>query len=167
MMKGLLLPLLCCAWAVMSVAQPATSRIVSLSETLELAIANSAKVKKAQLDRQALEIKLKEGRSAFAPKINASLGIDYVPVLPTTFLPSGLYGGGPDGGYVAATLGQPWQLTGTARLDQPSTVKQALGGLRCRPKPWHFTTCSLPWPKKTCCINTVFKPFKPKNCSTP
>ncbi|MCB0531490.1 MAG: TolC family protein [Lewinellaceae bacterium] len=119
MMKGLLLPLLCCAWAVMSVAQPATSRIVSLSETLELAIANSAKVKKAQLDRQALEIKLKEGRSAFAPKINASLGIDYVPVLPTTFLPSGLYGGGPDGGYVAATLGQPWQLTGTARLDQP------------------------------------------------
>ena len=26
--------------------------------------------------------------------------------------------GGPGGGYIPATLGQPWQLTGTVRLDQ-------------------------------------------------
>jgi len=118
MMKSLLFPLLCCAWAVMSVAQPA-ARPVSLAETLELALANSVKVKKAQLDRQALELKLKEGQSAFAPKINAGLSLDYVPVLPTTFLPADLYSGGPDGGYLATTLGQPWQLAGSVRLDQP------------------------------------------------
>lgn len=116
MMKGLLLPL-CCAFTIVSYAQPA-SRPVSLSETLDLALENSAQLKKARLNRQGLELKLKEGRSALAPKISAGLNLDYVPVLPTTFLPSDLYGG-PDGGYVAATLGQPWQLTGSVRLEQP------------------------------------------------
>ena len=115
-MKGLLLPL-CCSLATFSYAQSA-SRPVSLSETLEFAIENSVQLKKARLDRQALELKLKEGRSTFAPEINAGINLDYVPVLPTTFLPSDLYGG-PDGGYVAATLGQPWQLTGSVRLEQP------------------------------------------------
>ncbi len=116
MMKGLLLPLGCCL-AVFLNAQTA-SRPVSLSETLELAIANSSQLNKARLDRQALELRLKEGRSAMAPEINAGVNLDYVPLLPTTFLPSDLYGG-PDGGYVAATLGQPWQLTWSVRLDQP------------------------------------------------
>ena len=115
-MKSLLLPIFCAA-AVMLYAQPET-RQVSLAETLDLALENSAKVKKSHLDREALELKLKEGRSAFAPKINAGVSLDYIPILPTTFLPADLFGG-PDAGYVAATLGQPWQLTGTVRLDQP------------------------------------------------
>lgn len=98
-------------------AQPA-ARPVSLSETLDLALENSAKLKKTRLDRQTLELQIKEGRSAFAPEVKAGVSLDYVPFLPTTFLPADLFGG-PDGGYVAATQGQPWQLTGLVRMDQP------------------------------------------------
>ncbi|MBL7775590.1 MAG: TolC family protein, partial [Saprospiraceae bacterium] len=116
MMKGLFLPL-CWGLAVWAGAQPAV-RPVTLSETLDLALENSAQLKKAHLDRQGLELRLKEGRSALAPQVRAGVNLDYMPVLPTTFLPSDLYGG-PDGGYVAATLGQPWQLAGSVRLDQP------------------------------------------------
>lgn len=98
-------------------AQTPDQRPIALREALELALANSAQVKKANLDRQALEVRLKEGRSALAPQVNGSIGFDYVPGLPTTFLPANLFGG-PDGGFVAATLGQPWQLNGAVRLDQ-------------------------------------------------
>lgn len=115
-MKSLILPL-CCVGALLAQAQP-VARPVRLSEALQLALSNSAQVKKTRLDRQALELRFKESRSAFAPQINADLGLDYLPVLPTNFLPANLFGG-PDGGYVAATLGQPWQLTGTIRVDQP------------------------------------------------
>ncbi len=115
-MKSLLLPI-CCALAVAVSAQPLV-RPISLREALDLALANSAQLKKSHLDREALELRIKEGRSAFSPQINANVGLDYYPILPTNFLPADLFGG-PDGGYVAATLGQPWQLTGTVRLDQP------------------------------------------------
>lgn len=115
-MKNLLLPL-CCLWAVLLQAQPGT-RQMALRESLDMARTNSAQLKKSQLDRQALELRFKEGRSAMAPQVHAVIGLDYHPALPTTFLPSNLYGG-PDGGYVATTLGQPWQLNGTVRMDQP------------------------------------------------
>ncbi|MBK9336032.1 MAG: TolC family protein [Lewinellaceae bacterium] len=115
-MKSLLF-LLCFVWAVRLPAQP-DARPVALRESLDLALANSTRLKKSKLDRQALELRFKEGRSAMAPQVNATFGLDYYPALPTTFLPSNLFGG-PDGGYVAATLGQPWQLNGVVRLEQP------------------------------------------------
>ena len=114
-MKRLIL--LCCWAAGATVSAQPAPRPVSLGETLDLARTNSVQLKKARLDREGLELRLKEGRSAFAPQINASAGIDYYPVLPTQFLPAELFGG-PGGGYIPATLGQPWQLTGTVRLDQ-------------------------------------------------
>lgn len=116
-MKSLLISLCCAVAIVPSGAQPAP-RPVTLGEALELACTNSSQLKKARLDREALEMRFKEGRSAMAPQINAGLGLDYLPMLPTTFLPADLFGG-PDGEYRAATLGQPWQLTGSVRLDQP------------------------------------------------
>jgi len=116
-MKSLLLPL-CCVWSALLFAQPADIHPLTLREALDMALSNSAQLKKNHLDRQALEVRIKEGRSAMAPQINAGVGLDYVPGLPTTFLPATLFGG-PDGGYTAATLGQPWQLTGTVRMDQP------------------------------------------------
>lgn len=102
--------------AVALCAQP-SARSVSLGETLDLALANSAQLKKARLDRQGLELRIKEGRSAMAPQINAGASMDYYPVLPTQFLPGSLFGG-PDGSYVPATLGQPWQLVGSVSIQQ-------------------------------------------------
>ena len=106
----------CWIAAASAVAQPA-ARPVTLAETLDLALANSAQIKKARLDRQGLELKIREGRSALFPQINAVAGLDYYPVLPTNFLPADLFGG-PDGAYVPATFGQPWQLGGTLRVEQ-------------------------------------------------
>lgn len=103
-------------FAVSLTAQPA-GRPVTLAETLDLALANSSTLKKSRLDRQALDLKIKEGASAFLPQINAGAGLDYYPVLPTQFLPAELFGG-PEGGYIPATLGQPWQLTGSVRVEQ-------------------------------------------------
>lgn len=114
-MKHLIL-LTGCLLAVNLFAQP-TARPVSLAEALDLALSNSAQIKKAQLDREALELRLKEGRAAALPQINAGLGLDYFPVLPTQFLPAELFGG-PGDAYVPATFGQPWQLAGTVRVEQ-------------------------------------------------
>lgn len=98
-------------------AQP-TPRSVTLNETLDLALTNSAQLRKTRLDRESLELRFKEGRSAGMPQINAVVGLDYFPVLPTQFLPADLFGG-PDGAYVPATFGQPWQLAGTVNVQQP------------------------------------------------
>ena len=114
-MKSLFFPFILLITGTLA-AQPA-GRPVTLRETLDLALTNSSALKKTRLDRQALDLRLKEGASAFLPQINAGAGLDYFPVLPTQFLPAELFGG-PEGDYIPATLGQPWQLTGTVRVEQ-------------------------------------------------
>lgn len=93
-------------------------RPVTLGESLELALANSAQVKKAKIDRHGLEQRLREARSAAYPQINAGLSYDYFPILPTQYLPGELFGR-TEGSYVPATLGQPWQLTASLTVQQP------------------------------------------------
>ncbi|MFN0014476.1 MAG: TolC family protein [Saprospiraceae bacterium] len=115
-MKSFILPI-CCACAVsMAQAQP-VSRPVSLIEAMRLSVGNSAQLKKAQLDRQALENRLATGKSAFLPQVNAYFGMDFLPGQPTAFLPATVLDE-PAGGYVATTLGQPWQLAGSVRAEQ-------------------------------------------------
>ncbi|MCK6692188.1 MAG: TolC family protein [Thermoanaerobaculia bacterium] len=115
----LFLRLLPCCWALVATmhAQPAT-RPLTLQETLNLALTNSAQIKKSRLDRESLELRFREGKSAYLPQINAGVGFDYFPVLGTQFLPADLFGG-PDGEYVPATFGQPWQLGATVTVQQP------------------------------------------------
>ena len=115
-MKKLIFPVIW-AFALSALAQP-SSRSVSLGETLDLALANSVQLHKARLDRQNLELRIKEGRSAMAPQVTAGASLDYFPALPTQFLPGTLFGG-PDGSYVPVTFGQPWQLSGAVNLQQP------------------------------------------------
>jgi len=91
---------------------------VSLQESLKLALENSTQIKKAQLDRDVLEQRLREGRSAAYPTINASLSFDYYPLLPTQLLPGELFGQA-DGTYIPAQFGQPWQLTSAITIEQP------------------------------------------------
>jgi outer membrane protein len=97
-------------------AQPA--RPVTLGESLEMALAHSAQIKKAKIDRHGLEQRLREARSAAYPTVNAGLSYDYFPMLPTQYLPGELFGR-TEGSYVPATFGQPWQLTASLNIQQP------------------------------------------------
>lgn len=115
-MKRYFLPI-CCAWIVFAAQAQPVSRAVSLNEALRLSTANSAAVRKAKLDRDALENRMKEGKSMLFPQVNARFGMDYLPGLPTTFLPATVLDD-PGGGYIATTLGQPWQFGGSVRVEQ-------------------------------------------------
>ena len=116
-MKSLFPFLLCGFFIGILNAQPATLRPITLSESLHLATENSAQLHKARLDRQGIEKRLLEGRSAAYPQINAGLGMDYQPFRPTQVLPGELFGMG-DNTYVPVQFGRPWQLTGSINVQQ-------------------------------------------------
>lgn len=92
------------------------ARQVTLREALDLAAANSVALKKSALDRQSLESRIREERSAGLPQIGAGLDFDTYPLLPTQVLP-GDYLNRP-GEYVPVRIGQPWQLTGSVSVEQ-------------------------------------------------
>jgi outer membrane protein len=93
-------------------------RAIHLEEGLQLALANNAQVRKNKLDRQLLERKFKEARSAVLPDVNAGINLDWYPLLPTQLLPGQLFGMG-DGTFVSTQFGRPWQLSGTITMEQP------------------------------------------------
>lgn len=92
------------------------ARQVTLREALDLAAANSVALKKSALDRQSLESRIREERSAGLPQVSAGLDFDTYPLLPTQVLP-GDYLNRP-GEYVPVRIGQPWQLTGSISVEQ-------------------------------------------------
>jgi outer membrane protein TolC len=99
-------------------AQPsAAPRSVTLSESLVMALANSPQLKKAQLDREGFDLRLKEARSAAYPQIEGGITYQYAPVLPTQLLPGELFGMA-DGTVVPAQFGRPWQMTGGVTVTQ-------------------------------------------------
>lgn len=109
--------LLCWALFIGKIAAQALPQTVTLVECLDLALSNSAQLKKAQYDRQGFELRLKESRSAAYPQINAGVRYDYSPLLPTQLLPGELFGQA-DGTYIPAQFGKPWQLTGVVTVEQ-------------------------------------------------
>lgn len=92
-------------------------RPVRLAESLKMAADNSAQIRKAKLDREAVELRLKEGRSAMYPQINGVLGMDYFPALPYHIYPGEAFGR-TDGGFVPLQVGRPWQMSGAITLEQ-------------------------------------------------
>lgn len=102
-------------------AQTASSPIqparVTLPACIDLALQNSAQLKKAKIDRQSLDQRLKEGRSAAMPKVNLGVNLDYYPMLPTNLLPGELFGVRND--YLPVQFGQPWQFTTALNIQQP------------------------------------------------
>ena len=75
-------------------------------------------MRKNKLDRQLLERKFKEARSAVLPDVNAGVNLDWYPLLPTQLLPGQLFGMA-DGTFVSTQFGRPWQLSGTITMEQP------------------------------------------------
>lgn len=116
-MKSLTSFLLCGFFIGIINAQPVTLRPITLSESLNLAIDNSAQLHKARLDRQGIEKRLLEGRSAAYPQISMGLGMDYQPFLPTQILPGEPFGMA-DNTYLPVQIGRPWQLTGSINVQQ-------------------------------------------------
>jgi len=112
-----LVSLLFCALVTGKAAAQTTPHPVSLVECLDMALTNSAQLKKARMDRQGFELRLRESRSAAYPQISAKVGYDYSPVLPTQLLPGELFGQA-DGTYIPAQFGRPWQLTGGVTVEQ-------------------------------------------------
>jgi outer membrane protein len=92
-------------------------RPVKLKEGLMLALENSAQVRKAALDREGVELRLKEGRSAMYPQITGTLGMDYFPALPNQLYPGEVFGQA-GGTYVPIQIGRPWQMSGGVLLEQ-------------------------------------------------
>lgn len=93
--------------------------VLPLREAASRALAHSVQTRKARWERQATDLRLADQRrNALTPKVDALLNADYVPALPTTFLPATLFGG-QEGAYVPATLGQPWQVFASVRVEQP------------------------------------------------
>jgi outer membrane protein len=84
---------------------------------LELSLANSAQIKKAQLERQAVDIRIKEQRSAAYPQVKAGINFDAFPLLPTQLIPGEVLGR-PDGSFVPVQFGRPLQLTGSLTAEQ-------------------------------------------------
>ena len=98
-------------------AQPVTSaRPVTLSQSLALALENSGQLKKARLDREGFEERIREGRSNAYPQINASLNADYYPALPTQLLPGNLFN--QDQPYIPVQFNLPWQFTAQVQVQQ-------------------------------------------------
>ncbi|MDO8367003.1 MAG: TolC family protein [Saprospiraceae bacterium] len=96
---------------------PPTARPLALGESLRLALENSAQIQKARIDRQILERRVKEARSEGFPQIGAGVNLDYWPLIPTQLLPGEIFNQ-PEGTYVPAQFGQPWQLSGNVMLQQ-------------------------------------------------
>lgn len=90
---------------------------VTLAESIDLALANSAQLRKAKLDRQGFEHRLNEGRAGVYPQIGAKVDFDAYPVLPTQLLPGDAIGR-TDGSYIPVQFGRPWQLGSTIQVEQ-------------------------------------------------
>lgn len=94
-----------------------TTRALSLQEATQLALTNSAQIKKAQLDKQSLEYKFKEQRAAALPTVKAGVNLDIYPFLPTTFV-AGNDINRPNESFVPIQFGRPFQLTGGIQAEQ-------------------------------------------------
>jgi outer membrane protein len=90
---------------------------LTLKEAITYALENKADAKKAQLKVENSEYQIQEVRSRALPKISANGGLTYNPILQTTFLDAGSFGGEP-GTTIQATFGQKWSSTAGVSLTQ-------------------------------------------------
>ncbi len=99
--------------------QAVDTQKLTLRQVLEQALVHSTYLRKARWDQQAALLRLKDQQqNSRLPKMQFTATAEYVPALPTTFLPATLFGG-PEGAFTAATLGQPWQVFASVRVEQP------------------------------------------------
>lgn len=96
---------------------------VSLQEAIKQALQNKAEAKKAALQIKKAEYKIAEARAGALPQINITSGLTYNPVIQESLLEFG-------GERIIAKLGQPWQTTTTAQVQQAIFDQRVFTGLK-------------------------------------
>jgi outer membrane protein len=114
-------------FAFMANAQEVKS--LTLKDAITYALENKSDAKKARLKVENSEYQIQEVRSRALPKINANGGLTYNPILQTTFLDAGSFGGEP-GTTIQATFGQKWVSTAGVSLTQNLFDQSIFTGLQ-------------------------------------
>lgn len=105
-----------CFTGILSVCRAQNAHPASLQESIRLALDNSTQIQKNRIDRQALEQRIREGRSAAMPRVHLGMNFDYYPLLPTNLLPGQPFG---RADYLPLQFGLPWQFTTALNIQQP------------------------------------------------
>src|SRR3970282_2793389 len=90
---------------------------LTLKDAISYALENKADAKKAKLEVENSEYQIQEVRSRALPEISANGGLTYNPVLQTTFLDAGSFGG-EKGQTIEANFGQKWSSVAGLSLNQ-------------------------------------------------
>jgi outer membrane protein len=122
-LTGLLLTMLRPAFS-QTTAQPAP---LTLQEAVKFALANNETVKKALLDEQSAEFKIKETKGSGLPQLSANGNITSYPALATQLLPGEL--AGQPGTMIPVQFGTKYNTTGGLQLQQLIFRKSFFVGL--------------------------------------
>lgn len=102
---------------------------LTLKDAITYALENKADAKKAKLKVENSEYQIQEVRSRALPQISANGSLTYNPVLQTTFLDSGSFGGEP-GTTIQANFGQKWSSVAGISMTQTIFDQSVFTGLK-------------------------------------
>lgn len=101
---------------------------LTLQEAVKYAVANNETVKKAALDEQSADYKIKEIKGSGLPQLSANGNVTAFPALATQLLPGEL-AGQPAGTYIPVQFGTKYNTTGGLQLQQLIFRKSFFVGL--------------------------------------
>ena len=104
-------------------------KTLTLKDAISYALENKSDAKKARLKVENSTYQIQEVRSRALPKITANGALTYNPILQTTFLDAGSFGGDP-GTTIQATFGQKWISTAGVSLTQNLFDQSVFTGLK-------------------------------------
>jgi outer membrane protein TolC len=102
---------------------------LTLKEAINYALANKSDAKKAKLKVENSEYQIQEVRSRALPQITANGSLTYNPILQTTYIDGGSFGGEP-GTTIQANFGQKWSSTAGISLTQNLFDQSVFTGLK-------------------------------------
>ena len=110
-------------------AKSQETKSLTLKDAITYALENKADAKKAKLKVENSEYQIQEVRSKALPQIAANGGLTYNPILQTTFLDAGSFGGEP-GTTIQANFGQKWSSVAGVSLTQALFDQSVFTGLK-------------------------------------
>jgi outer membrane protein TolC len=105
------------------------TKTLTLKDAIAYALENKSDAKKARLKVENSEYQIQQIRAAALPHISANGSLTYNPILQTTFLDAGSFGGNP-GTIIQATFGQKWSSTAGVFLTQNLYDQSVFIGLK-------------------------------------
>ena len=102
---------------------------LTLKDAINYALENKADAKKAKLKVENSQYQMEEVRSRALPQISANGNLTYNPVIQSTFIDAGAFGGAP-GTIIKAQFGQAWSSTAGLSLTQNLFDESIFVGLK-------------------------------------